>query len=348
MAGPEQAPAVLVTGGAGYIGSHVCKALAAAGYRPVTYDNLSEGHHWAVRWGPLERGNLSHTARLENAIRRHRPVAVIHLAGVIAAGESVSDPAKYYDMNVVGTLSLLSVMRQHGIDRIVFSSSAAVYGEPRETPITEQHPLLPINPYGAGKLACERILHDFAGAYGIRSVSLRYFNAAGADPDAEIGEAHRVETHLIPLVLEAALGRRPAVSIYGSDYPTRDGTCMRDYVHVADLASAHLLAMDYLAGEAGAHVFNLGSGSGATVAEVVEAARAVTGRAIPVEVRPRRPGDPAALVADAIRAKQVLGWRPRFPTLNEQVASAWKWHGREIVSGERTRYYRTANSDIIA
>jgi UDP-arabinose 4-epimerase len=335
MVGPEVDAAVLVTGGAGYIGSHVCKALAAAGYRPVTYDNLSEGHHWAVRWGPLERGNLSHTARLENAIRRHRPFAVIHLAGVIAAGESVADPAKYYDINVAGTLSLLSVMRQHRIDRIVFSSSAAVYGEPRATPITEDHPLLPINPYGAGKLACERILHDFAAAYGIRSVSLRYFNAAGADPDAEIGEAHRVETHLIPLVLEAALGQRPAVSVFGNDYPTRDGTCVRDYIHVADLAAAHVLAMDYLAGQSGAHVFNLGSGTGATVAEVIEAARAVTGRAISVQVRPRRPGDPAALVADAARAKQMLGWAPRHPTLNEQVASAWRWHSREVANRKR-------------
>jgi UDP-arabinose 4-epimerase len=348
MAGRELGPTVLVTGGAGYIGSHVCKALAAAGYRPVTYDNLSEGHHWAVRWGPLERGNLAHTARLENAIRRHRPVAVIHLAGVIAAGESVSDPAKYYDINVAGTLSLLSVMRQQGIDRIVFSSSAAVYGEPRATPITEDHPLLPINPYGAGKLACERILHDFAGGYGMRSVSLRYFNAAGADPEGGIGEAHRVETHLIPLVLEAALGQRPAVSVFGTDYPTRDGTCMRDYVHVADLADAHVLAMDYLSGQAGAHVFNLGSGTGATVAEVVEAARAVTGRPIPVQMRVRRPGDPAALVADASRAKQVLRWMPRHPTLNAQVASAWKWHSREVAAVPSRRYHNTANSDIIA
>src|SRR5258708_3465179 len=339
MAARELGAAVLVTGGAGYIGSHVCKALAAAGYRPVTYDNLSEGHHWAVRWGPLERGNLAHTARLENAIRRHRPIAVIHLAGVIAAGESVSDPAKYYEINVAGTLSLLSVMRQQGIDRIVFSSSAAVYGEPRSTPITEDHPLLPINPYGAGKLACERILCDFAAGYGIRSVSLRYFNAAGADPDGEIGEAHRIETHLIPLVLETALGQRPAVSVFGTDYPTRDGTCVRDYVHVADLATAHVLAMDCLGTQAGAHVFNLGSGTGATVPEVVEAARRVTGRSFNVEVRPRRPGDPAALVADATRAKKVLGWVPRYPTLNAQVASAWKWHNREVAPARRASYY---------
>lgn len=344
----DSARTVLVTGGAGYIGSHVCKALAAAGYRPVTYDNLSEGHRWAVRWGPLERGNLAHSARLENVIRRHRPGAVIHLAGVIAAGESVANPEKYYDINVAGTLSLLSVMRQQGIDRLVFSSSAAVYGEPRATPMTEDHPVAPINPYGAGKLACERMIHDFAAAYGLRAVSLRYFNAAGADPDGEIGEAHRVETHLVPLILAAALGDQPAVSVFGADYPTRDGTCVRDYVHVSDLAAAHVCAMEYLQDHAGAHVFNLGTGTGASVAEVVDMARRVTGQPIETIARPRRSGDPAALVADASRAMTVLGWRPRHTDLGAIISSAWKWHSRQTPIKGVSRYYETASRGINA
>ena len=348
MAAPEADRTVLVTGGAGYIGSHVCKALASAGYRPVTYDNLSEGHHWAVRWGPLERGNLAHTARLENVIRRYRPAAVIHLAGVIAAGESMTNPAKYYDINVGGTLSLLSVMRQQGIDRIVFSSSAAVYGEPRFTPMTEDHPLAPINPYGAGKLACERMIHDFAVAYGMRTVSLRYFNAAGADPEGEIGEAHRVETHLVPLVLAAALGGERAVSVFGDDYTTRDGTCVRDYIHVSDLATAHVLAMEYLQERTGAHAFNLGTGTGATVAEVIGMARRVTGRPIASVVRPRRPGDPAALVADASRARRILGWAPRYTELADVIETAWRWHNRQTPTKGIPRYLETAASDINA
>lgn len=330
MAVPESRPTVFVTGGAGYIGSHVCKALFGAGYCPVTYDNLSEGHRWAVRWGPLERGNLAHTARLENIMRRHRPIAVIHLAGVIAAGESVIDPAKYYETNVIGTLSLLTAMRQTGVSRIVFSSSAAVYGEPRFIPITEQHPFDPVSPYGSSKLACERILQDYARAYGIRSVSLRYFNAAGADPDRDVGEAHRAETHLIPLVLEVAAGRRRQIAIYGTDYPTRDGTCVRDYIHVSDLASAHVLAMRTLEEKDGAHAFNLGSGTGATVGEVIEVAMRVTGRPLPYRVEPRRSGDPAVLVADSSQAKQILGWTPRYDDLESQVATAWSWHNRGL------------------
>ena len=346
MAAPESERTVLVTGGAGYIGSHVCKALAAAGYRPVTYDNLSEGHRWAVRWGPLERGHLAHTARIENVIRRYRPAAVIHLAGVIAAGESVSHPAKYYEINVAGTLSLLGVMRQQGVERIVFSSSAAVYGEPHSTPITEDHPLAPVNPYGAGKLACERMIRDFSAAYGLRSIALRYFNAAGADPAGEIGEAHRVETHLVPLVLGAALGERPHVSVYGTDYPTRDGTCVRDYIHVSDLAAAHVQAMEYVREQPGAHVFNLGTGTGATVAEVIAMAKRVTGRPIDIRNQARRAGDPAVLVADAARAKARLGWTPMHTDLEQLVASAWRWHNREKPIMGVSRYYETAQSGI--
>jgi UDP-arabinose 4-epimerase len=328
MAAPDTRPSVLVAGGAGYVGSHVCKALATAGYCPVTYDNLSQGHRWAVRWGPLERGDLGHAARLENAINRHRPIAVIHLAGFIAAGESVAEPAKYYANNVLGTLSLLNVMRRCNLERLVFSSSAAVYGEPQATPITEGHALQPVSPYGASKAMCERLLQDFAAAYGLRSISLRYFNAAGADPQGEIGEAHRVETHLIPLVLEVAAGRRDQVLVYGDDYPTADGTCVRDYVHVSDLAAAHVLALRHLEQATGALAFNLGSGTGASVLEVIQAAQRVTSRPVATSIRPRRLGDPAVLVADPSHAKRVLGWHPQFPDLDRQVTTAWNWHSK--------------------
>jgi UDP-glucose-4-epimerase GalE len=332
MAAPEApaTPTVLVTGGAGYVGSHVCKALHAAGYRPVTYDDMSGGHRWAVRWGPLERGDLANPAQLETVFRRYHPAAVIHLAGLIAAGESVEDPAKYYQANVVGTLNLLNAMRRAQVDRIVFSSSAAIYGEPQATPIVESHPALPINPYGVTKLAGERMLQDFASAYRLNSVSLRYFNAAGADPDGEIGEAHPVETHLIPLVLDVAMNARADIAIYGRDYPTRDGTCIRDYVHVSDLAAAHVLALNYLGRADGAYMFNLGSGSGATVGEVIAAARKVTGRPIKVRHELRRRGDPAVLVADPAEAKRQLGWRPKYPEFITQIETAWSWHGRRL------------------
>src|SRR5258708_2631399 len=313
MAAVERLPAVVVTGGAGYIGSHVCKALAAAGYRPVTCDDLSTGHSWAVRWGPMERGDVADGRRLSAVLRLYRPVAIIHLAGRIIASESVADPAAYYASNLLATWTLLESMRSNAVDRIVFSSSAAVYGEPESTPMAEDHPQRPVSPYGASKLMVERILGDFAAAYGLRSASLRYFNAAGADPSGELGEAHPVETHLIPLVLEAATGRLPHVSICGTDYPTRDGTCLRDYVHVSDLASAHVLALRHLAEKPGAHAFNLGGGEGATVREVVETARRVTGRRIAVRLQPRRPGDPAALLADSTRARRPLGSPPAHP-----------------------------------
>ncbi len=321
-------PAVLVTGGAGYIGSHVARALALNGIEPVTYDNLSEGHRWAVRYGPLERGDLADQTRIEAVMRRYRPVAVVHLASLIAAGASVVQPADYYQNNVAGTLALLQAMREAGVGRLVFSSSAAVYGEPRTTPIDEDHPKLPINPYGGSKLMCERMIEDFAAAYGVRAASLRYFNAAGAEPGGEIGEAHRNETHLIPLVLEAAAGLRRHVAIFGTDYATRDGTCLRDYVHVCDVADAHLLALRFLEQQAGAHSFNLGSGSGSTVREVVAAAERITGRKVATEERPRRPGDPTALLADPARARDILGWKPRYPALDDQISTAWNWHGR--------------------
>ncbi len=330
MAGSEMRPAVLVTGGAGYIGSHVARALAAAGLNPVTYDNLSEGHRWAVRFGPLERGELADHGRLEAVMREYEPIAVVHLASLIAAGDSVVQPADYYQNNVAGTLALLQAMRETGVGRLVFSSSAAVYGEPQSTPIDEAHPKLPINPYGGSKLMCERMIEDFAAAYDVRAASLRYFNAAGAEPGAEIGEAHKKETHLIPLVLEAAAGLRRHIAIFGTDYATRDGTCLRDYVHVCDIADAHLLALKFLENQEGAHAFNLGSGSGNTVREVIDTAEQVTGRRIAAVERPRRPGDPTALLADPGRARDILGWVPAYPALADQIATAWNWHGRML------------------
>jgi len=318
-------PPVLVTGGAGYIGSHACKALALAGYQPVVYDNLVHGHRWAVRWGALEVGELTDGARLDAVIAAHRPMAVLHFAAYTAAGESVTEPGKYYANNVYGVLALLGAMRRAGLDRIVFSSTAAVYGTPRSVPIDERHPQAPINPYGASKMMAERLLADFAGAHGIRSVALRYFNAAGADPEGEIGEAHEPETHLIPIVLEAAAGLRREVAVFGDDYDTRDGTCIRDYIHVADLADAHVLALRWLADRAGAHAFNLGNGEGFTVREVIEAARRVTGRDIAMRVKGARAGDPAVLVADARQARAVLGWRPQFQALETQLTDAWRW-----------------------
>jgi len=323
---------VLVTGGAGYIGSHACKALAAAGYRPVCYDNLVYGHPWAVRWGPLEHGDIADRDRLDAVLSRHRPVAVMHFAAYAYVGESVLDPGKYYRNNVLGSLCLLEAMRDHGIQRLVFSSTCATYGVPRQVPIDEEHPQLPINPYGASKLMVERMLADFALAHGIGSVALRYFNAAGADPEGEIGEAHDPETHLIPLVLDAAAGVRPEVNVHGTDYDTPDGTCIRDYIHVSDLASAHLLALARLERLVGANAvslaYNLGNGRGFSVREVIAGAQAVTGRQVEVRHGPRRPGDPPRLVGDARRAVQELGWWPRHADLRQIIATAWQWHCR--------------------
>lgn len=322
------APVVLVTGGAGYIGSHACKALAQAGYLPVAFDNLVYGHRWAVRWGPLEVGDIADRARLDAVIAQYRPVAVMHFAAFSYVGESVSDPGKYYRNNVAGTLTLLEAMRDHGIDRLIFSSTCATYGVPMEIPISEAHPQAPINPYGASKWMIERMLADFGAAHGLRSVALRYFNAAGADPEAEIGEDHDPETHLIPLVLDAAAGRRPHITVFGEDYDTPDGTCIRDYIHVTDLADAHVLALRALdAGEPGA-AYNLGNGLGFSVQEVIDHAREVTGLKVPVIAGPRRPGDPPRLVGDARRATTELGWQPRYADLDRIIETAWQWHTR--------------------
>jgi UDP-arabinose 4-epimerase len=326
---------VLVTGGAGYIGSHACKALARAGYTPVVYDNLVHGHEWAVKWGPLERGDILDRARLAEVFARHRPAAVMHFAAFAYVGESVADPAKYYRNNVVGTLTLLEVMRDHGAGTIVFSSSCATYGVPERTPISERDRQAPINPYGQTKLICERMLADHADAHGLKSVALRYFNAAGADPDGEIGEAHDPETHLIPLALDVAAGDLPHITINGEDYDTPDGTCIRDFVHVSDIADAHVLALEaLLSGRPLQRAYNLGGGVVLSVAKVIGAASLVAGRNIPVVVGPRRPGDPPILAADAAQARTELGWRPRHVDVAEMISTAWAW--RQAQSTGRT------------
>ena len=316
---------VLVTGGAGYIGSHACKALSAAGFVPVTYDSLVTGYKEAVKWGPLEIGDTKDRSRLAAIIKKYEPSAVMHFAAHIAVGESVTDPGKYYDNNLAGSLSLLEVMREHGPDKIVFSSTAAVYGDPVTSPISEDHPKNPINPYGFSKYAVEVMLKDFASAHKIRSVALRYFNAAGADPDDEIGEGHDPETHLIPIVLEVATGKRDRLLIFGDEYPTPDGTCVRDYVHVGDLADAHVKAMTYMGFNDGAAAFNLGNGTGFSVREIVAVARQITGRDIKTVVTAPRDGDSAVLVADYSLAAKKLNWQPQFTSVEDQVQHAWNW-----------------------
>lgn len=313
---------VLVTGGAGFVGSHACKALAHAGYRPVVYDNLSNGRREAVRWGPLEVGDLEDAARLADVFARHAPVGVLHFAACIEAAESVRAPERFYRNNVGATLTLLRVMRAAGVDRIVFSSTAAVYGEPEVTPIPEAHPLRPLNPYGRSKLMAELVLKDMAAAQGLRYCALRYFNAAGADPAGELGEYHDPETHLIPLVLQAAYGLRPDIAIFGTDYDTPDGTCIRDYVHVSDLAEAHVLALRRLLCGGDSLVANLGTGRGVSVRQVIDTVATVTGRPVRVREASRRPGDPAVLVASPAHAERELGWVQHHDRLADQVRDA--------------------------
>jgi UDP-arabinose 4-epimerase len=319
-------PTVLVTGGAGYIGSHTCKALAAAGFTPVAYDNLVYGHEWAVKWGPFERGDILDRNRLAQVIATYRPEAVLHFAAFAYVGESVTDPAKYYHNNVCGTLALLDAMRAGNVAKIVFSSTCATYGVPETTPITEDAPQNPINPYGASKLMIERVLADYRAAYALSSVSLRYFNAAGADKNGDIGEAHDPETHLIPLVLAAAAGKRPDIAVYGTDYGTPDGTCIRDYIHVSDLADAHVRALITMRAGKPRPAYNLGTGNGVSVAQVISAARRITARSISVIERGRRAGDPAILFADAALAGRDLGWTPKHSDIDTIIASAWNWH----------------------
>ena len=320
---------VLVVGGAGYIGSQTNKLLAGRGFKTVVFDNLSTGHRALARWGKFFKGDLARPADLARCFKNDRISAVIHFAAYAAVEESVADPAKYYRNNVANTLNLLDAMRAAGVKKLIFSSTAATYGEPVKNPIGETHPQAPVNTYGRTKLMCEQMMADYCAAYGMRCIALRYFNAAGADPDGEIGPLQKQETHLIPLVLDAAMGRRPCIKVFGSDYGTRDGTCLRDYVHVADLASAHLLALRYLDKGGKSADFNLGNGLGFSVLEVIKAAGRVTGLKIPVKLSPRRPGDPAALVASSALARKVLGWRPRHAGIETIIRHAWAWHKKQ-------------------
>ncbi len=316
---------VLVTGGAGYIGSHTCKALAQAGHTPVVFDNLSTGHADAVRWGPLHAGDILDAYALDMAFAEHQPEAVIHFAALAYVGESVINPDKYYRVNITGTHTLLDAMRRHAVTRIILSSSCATYGVPIALPIHECTPQHPVNPYGFTKLVMERMAADYERAYGMQWVALRYFNAAGADPDGELGERHDPETHAIPLAIGAALGTAPPFSVMGTDYPTADGSAVRDYVHVSDLADAHVRAVMYLEAGGASIAFNLATGRGTSVLELVEAVRIVTGRPIPLITAPRREGDPPSLYAHADLAKQLLGWQPRHAGIQEMVETAAAW-----------------------
>lgn len=316
---------ILVTGGAGYIGSHMVKALLQAGHEVVTYDNFSTGHRDAVLGGHVVEGDVRDTPRLEQTLRAHKIDAVIHFAARSLVGESVGYPDLYYRTNVGGTRALLDAMRAAGAEQIVFSSTAAVYGEPAYTPIPESHPKQPVNPYGATKAMVERMLADEAAAFGTRSVALRYFNAAGADPEGEIGERHDPETHLIPLACQAASGRRERIKVFGRAYPTPDGTCLRDYIHVTDLCAAHLRALEYLAAGGATDAFNLGYGRGVSVKQVLDTVERVSGVSLVVDEGKRREGDPVQLIADPRRAADALGWVPQRDDLKTIVADAWRW-----------------------
>jgi UDP-glucose-4-epimerase GalE len=326
---------VLVTGGAGYIGSHAAKALSLAGYRVVVFDNLTAGHREAVKYGDLVVGDITDVAAVVDALGRHAVSAVMHFAAHLDVGESVREPVKYYRNNVVGALSVLEAMAARSVTQFVFSSTCATYGDPIETPIGENHPQRPINSYGETKLAVERALPHFARAHGIHSVALRYFNAAGADPDGEIGEDHAPEIHLIPRAIEAATGGR-GLQVFGDDYPTPDGTCLRDYIHVTDLADAHVRALEALAAAGQSAVYNLGTGVPHSVREIIGAVEHVTGQRVPWTLAPRRAGDPAALYARADKARWELGWAPRFSDITSIVGTAWEWH-RAHPGGYRPR-----------
>ncbi|WP_084227650.1 UDP-glucose 4-epimerase GalE [Lysobacter sp. A03] len=320
----------MVVGGAGYIGSHMVKMLLSEGYEVVIVDDLSGGHRESIGEARLLVGDIGDSTFIEHAIGMEKPDAIMHFASFIQVGESVADPAKYYHNNVTATQVLLDGMRRHGVDKFIFSSTAAIFGEPEYVPIDEIHPKSPINPYGRSKWMVEQMLEDFDSAYGLKSIALRYFNAAGADPEGLIGECHEPETHLIPLILQVASGRRPCITVYGNDYDTPDGTCIRDYIHVADLCSAHLLALRQLFSGAGSARYNLGNGSGFSVSKVIDAARRVTGHAIPVQVAERRAGDPPSLVADASHARDRLDWSPRYADLDTIIRHAWQWECRRV------------------
>ena len=326
-------PTILVVGGAGYIGSHMVLDLQRAGYPVVTLDNLSRGHRELVPGGDFIEGDLGNPADLDTVFSRYPVKAVMHFAAWSLVGESVEQPLAYYRNNVANTLALLEAMQRHDIPHFIFSSTAAVYGEPERTPITEDHPCTPTNPYGSTKLAVERLLQDVSNASGMSFTALRYFNAAGADAAGDIGERHQPETHLIPLILQVATGEREAIRIFGEDYPTPDGTCLRDYVHVTDLTQAHLLALESLLDGGGNAIYNLGNSTGYSVRQVIDVAREVTGHPIPSIVSERRAGDPAILIADSSRIRADLGWQPRYESLEEIIQTAWAWHRKEAGLG---------------
>ena len=317
---------ILVTGGAGYIGSHTCKALASHGYHPIVFDNLVYGHKWAVKWGPLEIGDIRDYQRLSEVIKKYRPQAVIHFAAYAYVGESVSDPAKYYRNNVAGSLNLMECLLAHGVNKLIFSSTCATYGLPYEIPISENHAQNPINPYGQSKLMIEKMLTDFSNAYNFRSVALRYFNAAGADPDGEIGELHQPETHAIPLILRALDSKQNTFTVFGDDYNTPDGTCIRDYIHVTDLASAHVLALQHLELGGESKVFNLGNGKGYSVKELIAKTESISGKTVNTSFGERRQGDPDRLVGDAKKIQAELGWDPQYAELESILQTALDWH----------------------
>ncbi len=316
---------ILVTGGAGYIGSHVVKELGREGYRPLVYDNLSTGHRWAIKGEELIEGDLGDKRHVEEILHKEKPLAVMHFAASAIVGESVERPELYFRNNVINSFNLLEAMLACGVKRFIFSSSAAVYGNPHQVPIVEDHPLAPVNPYGEGKVFVERALRWYEQAHGLSYISLRYFNAAGADPDSELGEAHDPETHLIPRILDVAMGKMSFIEIYGTDYDTPDGTCIRDYIHVADLAQAHILALEALLDGAASRAYNLGNQRGFSVKEVVDVVRAVASHPIPVRESSRRQGDPPVLVASSERIKKELGWKPRYDDLKIIVETAWGW-----------------------
>jgi UDP-glucose-4-epimerase GalE len=329
---------VLVTGGAGYIGSHVCKVLANKGFLPVTYDNLCSGNEEAAKWGPFEKGDVRDRTRLAEVIERYNPASIMHFAALIQVGDSVQNPAFFYDNNVFGSFCLLEEARRHNIRNMVFSSTAAVYGTPIADAIEETHPLRPINPYGNTKLIMENMIRDYSSAYPLNYAILRYFNAAGADPDAQIGPAYKVDTHIIPLLMRVASGIMPEIKVYGTDYNTRDGTAIRDYIHVRDLAEAHVLALRHIMHEKQNLTLNLGTNKGQTVKEIIDAVRAITHHPIPAEQNPRRCGDPDILVANATRAREILKWNPSHSDIETIVNTAWIWRQKQNNFGKAAAF----------
>lgn len=317
---------VLVTGGAGYIGSHACKALSQAGYTPVTFDNLVTGWQDAVKFGPFEQGDLLDRTRLDEVFAKYEPAAVMHFAALSQVGEAMSEPGRYWSNNVTGSLNLIEATVAAGCLNFVFSSTCATYGDHDNVVLDEDTPQMPLNAYGASKRAIEDILRDFQASHGLNHVIFRYFNVAGADPDGDVGEFHRPETHLVPLMLDAIDGKRDGLTVFGTDYDTPDGTCIRDYVHVCDLIDAHVLGLNWLEQEKGSRVFNLGTGSGFSVMEVINHSKAVTNRDVPYSIGPRRAGDCTKLVSGSVRAGQELGWTPKRSTLETMIADAWRWH----------------------